>query len=163
MQHRRIAFLALFLSGCAGQAVSPTAQQPLLDCRQGGMLTTDITFQVRSVQRRGQRAIITAAVRNVTNGPVPLSGTISGTAAASIKFELVNAQGERFVQDQRATSKADAGVFSASRQLQAINPGTTVVGKLEFNAPKDDYILQLDRDQSQKDEKATSICTLGVA
>jgi hypothetical protein len=86
------------------------------------------------------------------------------TAATSIRFELVNAQGERFAQDQQAMHKADAGVFSASRQLQMINPATTVGGKLEFDAPKDDYTLQLERDQLQQAaEKVPAICRLGVA
>lgn len=86
------------------------------------------------------------------------------TAATSIRFELVNAQGERFAQDQQAMHKADAGAFSAARQLQMINPATTLGGKLEFNAPKDDYTLQLERDQSQQAaEKAPAICKLGVA
>jgi hypothetical protein len=76
----------------------------------------------------------------------------------------VNAQGERFAQDQEATHKADAGIFSASRQLQMIDPATTLGGKLEFNAPKDSYTLQLERDQSQQAaERAPAICRLGVA
>jgi hypothetical protein len=161
MRYRGVVLLALLLSGCAGQSVSPTAQLPLLDCRQGGMLSADFTLQVRSVQRRGQRMIITAVVRNISNAPAPMSGE---TAATSIRFELVNAQGERFARDQQAMHKADAGVFSASRQLQMINPATTVGGKLEFDAPKGDYTLQLERDQSQQAaEKVPAICSLGVA
>jgi hypothetical protein len=161
MRYRGVLLLVFLLSGCAGQSVSPTAQLPLLDCRQGGMLTTDFTFQVRSVQWRGQRTILTAVVRNITNSPAPMTGA---TAATSIRFELVNARGERFAQDQEATHKADAGVFSASRQLQMIDPATTLGGKLEFNAPKDSYTLQLERDQSQQAaEKAPAICSLGVA
>src|SRR5262245_65238730 len=101
MRDREAVSLALLLSGCAGQDGS-TIAPPLLDCRQGGMISADITFQVRSVQRRGQRAVITAAVRNVTNSPAPMTGA---TAATSLKFELVNAQGERFAQDQQATSR----------------------------------------------------------
>jgi hypothetical protein len=45
-----------------------------------------------------------------------------------------------------------------------IDPATTLGGKLEFNAPKDSYTLQLERDQSQQAaEKAPAICRLGSA
>jgi len=158
MRYLGLALLAFLLGGCARPDASSTAQPPLLDCRQGGMLSQDFTFQVKSVQRRDQRTIVTAAVRNITTGPAAMSGV---TAATSIRFELVNAQGERFAQDQQAMHKADAGVFSASRQLQLINPATTVGGKLEFNAPRDEYTLQLEQYPSQQaGKKASPICRL---